>query len=280
MRTKRLMARLMLSTLVSVATVGVAVTPGLGQDGVLDRAREAGRLTVGMSSGAPIGFLDEAGQPQGLMVDICKEMIAREGIAQLEVFLMPFSSIIPALSSNRVDLGCDSFFPTDERKLVVDFTDIVFYNSETLVVARGNPRGITGLEDLQGVSAGSFEGTVWIDWLQELNAGGANIDVRAYPSPTELLADVAAGRLDAAIVDGIVAGYAINQNPDLTIEIVETYQPRDKEANAVAMPVRKDTPDVREAINATLAAMREDGSLAALFEKYGLSPASFYLDLP
>ena len=280
MRTKRLMARLMLSTLVSVATVGVAVTPGLGQDGVLDRAREAGRLTVGMSSGAPIGFLDEAGQPQGLMVDICKEMIAREGIAQLEVFLMPFSSIIPALSSNRVDLGCDSFFPTDERKLVVDFTDIVFYNSETLVVARGNPRGITGLEDLQGVSAGSFEGTVWIDWLQELNAGGANIDVRAYPSPTELLADVAAGRLDAAIVDGIVAGYAINQNPDLTIEIVETYQPRDKEANAVAMPVRKDTPDVREAINATLAAMREDGSLAELFEKYGLSPASFYLDLP
>jgi polar amino acid transport system substrate-binding protein len=248
--------------------------------GVLAKAKETGVLTVGMSSGAPIGFLDENGQPQGLMIDICRRMAEREGIETVEPFLMPFGSIIPSLTSNRIDLGCDSFFPTDARKEVVDFTDVVFYNSETMVVPRGNPQGIQGLEDLKDTSAGSFEGTVWIDWLNELNEDGAGIEVMSYPSPTELLADVASGRLGAAIVDGIVASYAIEQNPDLAIEIVEAYQPRDKESNAVAMPVRKDSNDVRDALSATLTEMRSDGSLAELFEKYGLTPPGFYLDLP
>jgi polar amino acid transport system substrate-binding protein len=285
MRTGRLMAMVALTTVIAVACTGTG-TPsptgdaGPGEGGVLARAKESGVLTVGMSSGAPIGFLDENGEPQGLMIDICRRMAEREGIETVEPFLMPFGSIIPSLTSNRIDLGCDSFFPTDARKEVVDFSDVVFYNSETLVVTRGNPLGIASLDDLKDVSAGSFEGTVWIDWLNELNDDGANIEVMSYPSPTELLADVASGRLGAAIVDGIVASYAIEQNPDLNIEIVQTYQPRDKESNAVAMPMRKDSNDVRDAINATLEEMRADGTLAELFEKYGLTPPSFYLDLP
>jgi polar amino acid transport system substrate-binding protein len=260
------------------AASAAASAPASG--GALARAKAAGKLTVGISAGAPIGFVDASGNAMGVMVDICKKMIEREGIKELETFLMPFSSEIPALTSNRIELGCDSFFPTDKRKEVVNFTDIVFYNSETMVVGKGNPKNIHKLEDLKGMTAGSFEGTVWIDWLNDLNKTGANITVKAYPSPTELLADVAAGRLDAAIVDGIVAGYAIKQNASLNIEQVVDYAPRDKASNAVAMPVRKDSDDIRDAVNKTLEAMKADGSLAAVFEKYGLAPAGFYIDKP
>ena len=233
---------------------------------------------VGISGGnAPIAWMSASDQPMGITLDFCQALLKQEGIEKIDVYTMPFGSLIPALTSGRIDLACDTFFPTEKRKQLVDFSDILFYNSETLIVRKGNPKGIHKLADLGGKSAGSYEGTVWIDWLNDLNKQGAKIATKAYPTPTELIADVAAGRLDGGIVDAVLAAYAVKQNPNLGIELVADYQPREKVANAVALAVRKDSADLREALNRTLAAMKADGSLDRVFEKYGLVPPSFYL---
>jgi polar amino acid transport system substrate-binding protein len=253
------------------------VTPAAAQ-GALAKAKAAQALVVGISGGnAPIAWMSPKDEPLGITLDLCKELIKREAIEKLEVYTMPFGSLIPALTSGRIDFACDTFFPTEKRKQLVDFTEIVFYNSETLIVRKGNPKKIHKLGDLAGKSAGSYEGTVWIDWLNDLNKQGAKIAVKAYPTPTELIADVAAGRLDAGIVDALLAAYAAKQNPRLGIELVADYQPREKRANAVALAVRKDSGDLREAFNKVLASMKADGSLDKVFERYGLVPPSFYL---
>jgi len=271
----RLAAIAVLTVLViGACTAGGSPAPA----GTLAKAKAAGVLTVGLSSGAPIGFVDASGTPKGVTIDICNEFIKREGIATLEVYLMPFASEIPALTSNRIDLACDTFFPTEKRKEVVQFTDILFYNSETLIVKKGNPKNIHKLDDMAGNSGASYEGTVWIDWLDELNARGLNVTVKSYPSPTELFADVSAGRVDAGIIDAILAGYALVQNPDLDFELVADYIPRDKVSNAVSMPLRKDSNDLVAALNATISAMKADGSMNAIFEKWGLTPPSYYLN--
>ncbi|MBI3457858.1 MAG: amino acid ABC transporter substrate-binding protein [Candidatus Rokubacteria bacterium] len=246
--------------------------------GALAKAKAGKVLVVGISGGnAPIAWMSPNDEPLGITLDLCKELIKREGIEKLDVYTMPFASLIPALTSGRIDLACDTFFPTEKRKLLVDFTDIVFYNSETLIVKQGNPKKIHKLADLDGKSGGSYEGTVWMDWLNDLNKRGAKINVKAYPTPTELIADVAAGRLDGGIIDAVLAAYAVKQNPKLGIEVVADYQPREKQANAVALAVRKDSADLREAFNRTLAAMKGDGSVDKVFERYGLVPPSFYL---
>jgi polar amino acid transport system substrate-binding protein len=262
--------------LAAVACLAVAM-PAAAQ-GALAKAKAAKTLVVGISGGnAPIAWMSASDQPMGITLDFCQAMLKQEGIEKIDVYTMPFGSLIPALTSGRIDLACDTFFPTEKRKQLVDFTDILFYNSETLIVRKGNPKGIHKLADLGGKSAGSYEGTVWIDWLNDLNKQGAKIATKAYPTPTELIADVAAGRLDGGIVDALLAAYAVKQNPNLGIELVADYQPREKVANAVALAVRKDSADLREALNRTLAAMKVDGSLDRVFEKYGLVPASFYL---
>ena len=197
---------------------------------------------VGISGGnAPIAWMSASDQPLGITLDFCQAMLKREGIEKIDVYTMPFGSLIPALTSGRIDLACDTFFPTEKRKQLVDFSDILFYNSETLIVRKGNPKGIHKLADLGGKSAGSYEGTVWIDWLNDLNKQGAKIETKAYPTPTELIADVAAGRLDGGLVDAVLAAYAVKQNPNLGIELVADYQPREKVSNAVALAVRKDS---------------------------------------
>jgi polar amino acid transport system substrate-binding protein len=264
--------------LAAVACLAVAMPAAAQGQGALAKAKAAKVLVVGISGGnAPIAWMSASDQPMGITLDFCQAMLKQEGIEKIDVYTMPFGSLIPALTSGRIDLACDTFFPTEKRKQLVDFSDILFYNSETLIVRKGNPKGIHKLADLGGKSAGSYEGTVWIDWLNDLNKQGAKIGTKAYPTPTELIADVAAGRLDGGIVDAVLAAYAVKQNPNLGIELVADYQPREKVANAVALAVRKDSADLREALNRTLAAMKADGSLDRVFEKYGLVPPSFYL---
>lgn len=260
------------------ACVTLAVSASAQGQGALAKAKAAKMMVVGISGGnAPIAWMSPKDEPLGITLDLCKELIKREGIDKLEVYIMPFSSLIPALTSGRIDFACDTFFPTEKRKQLVDFTDIVFYNSETLIVKKGNPLKVHKLADLAGKSAGSYEGTVWIDWLNDLNKQGAKIAVKAYPTATELVADVAAGRLNGGLLDAVLAAYAVKQNPRLGIEIVSDYQPREKQGNAVALALRKDSGDLREAFNRMLAAMKADGSLDKVFERYGLVPASFYL---
>jgi polar amino acid transport system substrate-binding protein len=260
-----------------VATLGADVGPAAAQ-GALAKAKAAKTLVVGISGGnAPIAWMSPSDQPLGITLDLCGQLVKREGIEKLEVYTMPFGSLIPALTSGRIDFACDTFFPTEKRKAIVDFTDIVFYNAETLIVKKGNPKNIHKVADLAGKSAGSYEGTVWMDWLNDMNKQGGRVAVKAYPTPTELIADVAAGRLDGGIVDAVLAAYAVKQNPSLGIELVSDYQPREKQSNAVALAVRKDSGDLREAFNRTFAAMKADGSLDRVFEKYGLVPPSFYL---
>lgn len=259
-------------------TPGLLLAPSASAQGALAKAKAAKTLVVGISGGnAPIAWMSPSDEPLGITLDLCKALIKREGIEKLEVYTMPFSSLIPALTSGRIDFACDTFFPTEKRKQVVDFTEIVFYNAETVIVRKGNPKGIRKLADFAGKSGGSYEGTVWIDWLNELNKQGAKLTVKAYPTPTELVADVAAGRLDGGILDAVLAAYAVKQNPNLGIELVADYQPREKQANAVALAVRKDSADLRDAFNRTFAAMKADGSLDQVFERYGLVPPSFYL---
>ena len=260
------------------ACVALATSVTAQVQGALAKARAAKMLVVGISGGdAPIAWMSPKDEPLGITLDLCKELIKREGIDKLDVYTMPFSSLIPALTSGRIDFACDTFFPTEKRKQLVDFTDIVFYNSETLIVKKGNPMKIHKLADLAGKSAGSYEGTVWIDWLNDLNKQGAKIAVKAYPTVTELVADVASGRLNGGILDAVLAAYAVKQNPKMGIELVADYQPREKQANAVALVVRKDSGDLREAFNRMLATMKTDGSLDKVFERYGLVPPSFYL---
>jgi polar amino acid transport system substrate-binding protein len=263
-------------------TVAVALAGGLSTEaraqGALEKAKAAKALVVGISGGnAPIAWMSPKDEPLGITLDLCKEMIRREGIEKLEVYTMPFGSLIPALTAGRIDLACDTFFPTEKRRQVVDFTDIVFYNAETLIVRQGNPKKIHKVEDLNGKTGGSYEGTVWIDWLNDLNKKGGQVTVKAYPTPTELIADVAAGRLDGGLVDALLAAYAVKQNPRLGIELVADYQPREKVANAVALAIRKDSADLRDALNRTMAALKADGGLDRIFEKYGLVPPAFYL---
>jgi ABC-type amino acid transport substrate-binding protein len=93
-----------------------------------------------------------------------------------------------------------------------------------------------------------------------------------------VLADLSAGRIDAAVVDGSLSAYALKQNPELKFELVGDYVPDDKLATNCAFGVAKGSPAFLAAFNTAYAVMRADGTAARIFSKWSLTPTEFFLN--
>jgi len=272
-----------LCCLVALIAAAVLVAPAAYAEGLLAKVQQKGVLVIGTSNDAPLSYVDESTkEAAGVLPDVLREFLKRQNIkASIQVVAMPFASLIPAVQSDRIDLMGDAMYIRPARQKVMDFTDVVFYNPESLDVTKGNPVNLHSLVDLCGHSAGSYQGTVYIDMLKRASAAcpaGKPIDLKQYPTIQNVFADLAAKRLDAAVVDGSLSAYALKQNPALGFELVADYKPENKVETGCAFAVVKGETTFVEAFNRTYAAMKADGTAAKLFEKWGLTPTSFFLN--
>jgi polar amino acid transport system substrate-binding protein len=251
---------------------------------LLDTIGSSHVLTIGTSNDAPLSYIDsKTGMAAGALPDILVEFLKREGIsAKIDVVAMPFSSLIPSVESGRIALMGDAMYIRPLREKVMDFTTGIFYNPESLDVAAGNPKKLHKIADLCGHSAGTYEGTVYVDMLQtaaKACPAGKTLDVHLYPTIENVFADLAAGRLDAGVVDGTLSAYALQQNPALNFELVSDYVPEDKPDTLCAFAVLKGaSPKFVAAFNKDYLAMKADGTAAKIFAKAGLNPPAFFLN--
>ena len=264
-----------------LATAGLS-SQAMATD-LLDTVRNSHVLSIGTSNDAPLSYIDsKTNEAAGVLPDILREVLKREGIeAKLEVVAMPFSSLIPAVQSGRIELMGDAMYVRPARAKIMDFSDGIFFNPESLDVAKGNPKKLHTIADLCGNAAGTYEGTVYVDMLKKASAAcpaGKPIDLHLYPTIQNAFADLSTGRIDAAVVDSTLSAYALQQNKALAFELVGDYVPEDKADTICAFGVLKDSsPKFIAAFNKDYAAMKADGAAAKLFDKWGLTPTDFFL---
>ncbi|MFC0409831.1 substrate-binding periplasmic protein [Roseomonas elaeocarpi] len=276
------LARLLAGMLAVAPILATAAAPARAAD-LLDQVRSQGELVIGTSNDAPLSFVDpETKGAAGVLPDILREFLSRSGIkAELKVVAMPFNSLIPSIQSQRIQLIGDAMYVRPARQQVIDFTDTTFFNPESLDVAPGNPKKLHSLADLCGKTAGSYQGTTYIDLLRQASSrcpSGTTIDIRQYPTIQNVLADLSAGRIDAAVVDGSLSAYALKQNAELRFELVGDYVPDEKSASNCAFGIAKGNDGFLKAFNTTYAAMKADGTAAKIFNKWGLTPTEFFLN--
>jgi polar amino acid transport system substrate-binding protein len=269
-------------SLVALVACGNSSGGGSGGGALLSKLKNGGTITVGTSSDAPLSYVDSSnGQLVGVLPDMINEFLHREGVTgkvKIAPATMPFDSLIPSLQSGRIDLVGDAMYATDKRKKVIDFTNISFYNPEGLVVPKGNPKNLHKLSDLCGHSVGSYQGTTYIDLIKETSAKcGKPITLRSYPKIEDVMADISAGRLDAGVIDASLSAYAVKQNPSLGMELVADYQPPSKASDGCAFGVTKDNAGFVTEWNKVYTQMKADGTVAKILQKWGLTPADYFL---
>ena len=154
-----------------------------------DGVRERGSLRVGTdASYAPMSSYGEDGRTiVGVEPDLGKALGQVLGV---KVVFQPvdFTAIIPGVQAGTLDLGMSAMTDTEQRAEHVDFVNY-FSAGTSILVQRGNPAGITEINDLCGKVVAVEKGTTQVDLLDrsQANCGPEKIDVRTYSTNSDAL---------------------------------------------------------------------------------------------
>lgn len=207
----------------------------------------------------PFEYIDTAKGSDiiGIDVDIAKAVTEKLGY-ELEIQDMDFGGLISALQNGQVDFAASAMSATDERKESVDFSDI-YYTSKHIIVSKQGS-GIQSVDDLKGKTVGAQLGSIQETKAKEL-AETTDFKVDSRNRIPELIQEIMAGRMDAAIIEDTVAEGYLSENKE-----IEGFTIEDADGGyAIAFPKGS---ELTEAFNKELKAMIDSGEIDAIIKKY------------
>ncbi|WP_053217207.1 transporter substrate-binding domain-containing protein [Virgibacillus senegalensis] len=233
---------------------------------------ESGEIVAG-TSGTLVaasyyeGEEENPDQLTGYDVEVMREIADRLGL-DVSFEIMGIDSMLPAVNSGRIDVAVNDIEATDKRKEKFNFSEPYKYSYSTMVVRKGDNSGIETLEDLEGKIAGGGATTIYSQIAEHYGA-----EIKTYGNaPNEAyLRDVDNGRTDVIVNDYFLSKFGVAAFPDFDIHLHPDLKFHPTE-QAVVLPKGADV--LTEKVNATLAEMREDGTLTELAEKFYKEDAS------
>ena len=264
--TKRLLATVMAAALLFGTAAcgdddGDDVTAGAGNGDTSAPAEGGGTLHV--CSDIPYAPMEMEGEgPRGLPytgfdIELMDAMAENQG-DELEILDVDFDGILGNLATGGCDVVASSLTINDERKAEVDFTEPYFDADQSLLVPVDSD--VASLDDLAGKTIGVQAATTGETYANENTPDGATI--QSFPDTDGLFGSLASGAIDAILQDlPVNAGRA---SGDDTVEVVETYTTDEQYGFAV----EKGNTELLDELDASLAAVREDGTYDELYEKY------------
>ncbi|HEY1148647.1 MAG TPA: transporter substrate-binding domain-containing protein [Pseudoduganella sp.] len=227
---------------------------------LLQTVKSRGTIKVAMEGTyPPFNFKDQkTGELVGYDVDVAKLVAAKLGVKP-EFVTTEWASILAGLASGKYDVIIAQVGINPKREQVFDFSSPYIYSSPMLIVRKDEKNNWTSLEQLKGKRIGAGQGSVY-----EAQAKAVpGIEVKSYPSAPENLADLAAGRIDAALNDSLLAAWLL-KSTKLPIKAGA----RVGAVERMGIPFQKNNPQFKAALEKVLADAAADGSLKAISIKW------------
>ncbi|MCL6271418.1 amino acid ABC transporter substrate-binding protein [Sansalvadorimonas sp. 2012CJ34-2] len=222
---------------------------------------EVSSIKVGMSGGYyPFTFV-EKDQLQGFDVDVWNELSNRLD-RPVEFVTAPFSSLFGMLDSERIDTISNQITITEERKKKYNFSDVYVFDGAQITV-NANINDINSLEDLKGRTVAVNLGSNFEELLRDFDTNN-EITIKTY-SAGGIEQEVALGRVDAFIMDRLSAAELIKKSG---LPLKQTGEPFEVIENAMPYLRTESSEELRLQVNQALKAMREDGTLAEISQKW------------
>ena len=236
---------------------------GSASDGAQDQLaaiKDKGEMAFGTEgTWAPWTYHDESDELTGFDIEVARAVAERLGVSA--TFAEgEWDGLFAGLDSGRYDCVANGVSVTEERADKYDFTDPYAYN-RTVVIVREDDDSIASFEDLDGKVTAN---TISSSYTQLAESFGATVQgVDDLNQTIELLRS---GRIDATLNDEVVFADYQREHPDSGLKVAA----KSEDAVSVAFPLRagEGSASLRKAMNAALADLRDDGTLAELSERF------------
>ena len=178
-----------------------------------------------------------------------------------------FATLLDRVASGHLDVAMSAMTDTPARAKTADFVDY-FRAGTSIVVQRGNPAGITELDDLCGKQVAVETGTTQVDLLArtQKNCLTKPILVKTYPTNSDALVQLRTGRVVAVLNDYPPAVYLVNDvRTRSQYQLSSTLQ---YEPGLYGIVVAKNAPGIREAIAGALRELLASGAYAEVLARW------------
>ena len=226
------------------------------QGGAAFTTVEEGKLTMSTNAAfPPYEMTTDSGEFEGIDVEIAAAIAEKLGL-ELDILDTDFDSALLAVNQGKSDMVMAGVSVTDDRLLVMDFSDTYATGIQVVIVKEGSDVTLDNLgEKMIGVQKGT---TGW----QYCTDDYGEEHVTAYDNGLTAVQALVSGKVDCVVIDNAPAQEFVKANDGLTILDTE-YANED-----YSIGVDKGNTALLDAINGALKELIADGTVQQIIDKY------------
>ena len=230
----------------------------------LQYIKDKGKMTIGYTVYAPMNYTDENGEFVGFDTELATAVCEQLGV-EPEFVEINWDTKVVELDAKSIDCIWNGMTLTDDIMANTACTKPYAKNAQVVVMKTGS--GYTSTADLVGKTVVAEAGSAGETTIQE-DENLSQADYVSKSVQTDCLMEVAAGTADAAVLDLTLASAMIGEGTDYAdLEIVDELN-----AEEYGVAFRKGS-DAAAAVDEAFDALKADGTMQALADKYGLTLA-------
>ena len=221
-------------------------------------------LRIGTTAGYPPLTFQQDGQLQGVEIDLA-QAIGEDLKVKTRVLEMPLDELIAALNDNRIDVIMSGLSKTDERSRQVLFTDSYMKIGQMALIRNADlvqwsqPRALFA----KGARVGVKNGTTGEEFAREQLPQAVITGFASIDEGTDALA---ANRIDIFIHDAPTIWRLAANTATQKAGLMGLYRPLTDEH--LAWAVRLQDKGLADALNQSLATLKNDGTLGRILGKW------------
>jgi polar amino acid transport system substrate-binding protein len=251
MLSKTAIGTLFLAFVTSLVLAGPAAA-----ESTFDKIKRTGTFTAGVRSDfAPIGFVDDSGNPVGFGPDLAKIFADKMGV-KVKYVAVTSASRIPLVMNGGIDADVGLTTPTKQRNEQIDFTTPYIWDAVAMLVKKGASLELSDYGPPKKIAL--TQGSSILDYVKEKLP---NASLVTFQNPSDAAAAFIQGKADA-YASNRYAVHAISvQHPDYVVSKTIALDP-------IAIGVHQDDSKWLNWLNFTMQEMWQKGDYQKLYEKW------------
>ena len=244
------------TTAAAAETTGAAETEATEAAAAEFTTIEEGKLIMSTNAAfPPFEMVADDGSFEGFDVEVADAIAKKLGL-ELEVDDMEFDAALLAVQENKSDIVMAGVSVTEDRLMVMNFTDYYFSSTQKVIVKEGSDVTMDNLgEKMIGVQRATTGHIFVSDTYGESQ-------VTPYDNGASAVQALLNGQVDCVVIDANPAQEFVDSNPGLVL------LDGDLAEDNYAIGVNKENTALLDAINQALKDLNEDGTIPAIYDKY------------